>query len=122
MSGRHLLAFLALPALVACSMDRDEFIEKLATVSCEKSEECAPEDFGATFDDVEECTNFYVAFFDLLPDEEDGCNYDEKSAKACLNEAKDATCDEYADYEADSVCDEVFTGDGCTIEYDDTGS
>lgn len=113
------MMLLALPALVACKMERDEFIEKLAQTSCELSEECSPDEFGATFDDTEECVNFYVGFMGLMPDEEDGCNYDAGAARDCLKEAKAATCDDYDD--EIPACDEVFTGDGCELSYDYSG-
>lgn len=104
--------------LGACGVSEEKFQEQYAEKACTLTMECsADESGGFFFDSQEECESFFALALSLGTD---GCDYDKKAAKDCLNALDEATCDNAGD-ELESTCAEVYTGDECGMSGGDTG-
>lgn len=104
---------LSLLFAVACApVTRDNYYERVSEVSCEKSEECQPDEFAASFDDVDQCVDFTLTFLNALGGEDcyDTCDFDSGNAQKCVDSYRSMSCEEVeaGDYAPDSACDEVY--------------
>ncbi|MFZ5476296.1 MAG: hypothetical protein ACOZNI_05920 [Myxococcota bacterium] len=95
----------SLLALAACGPSREAFQEQSVEISCQRTEECAPDEFAMLFDDVDEC----VAFVQLLDQDDcyDDCDYSSATAAKCMSALEDASCDEVMEGEFDD-CEDVY--------------
>lgn len=118
--NRRGLAVMVLVLSSGCAYSREKFTDEYASESCAALFECDESGAGLFFEDEDQCNSFVSALFNMVPGEEDGCEFDSKAAKDCVADIKSMDCDAMVSGESPSSCDEVFTG-SCDIEIDDTG-
>lgn len=121
---------LSLLLVVGCApVTRDNYYERISQVSCQKSEECEPEEFAASFEDVDQCVDFTLTFLNALGGDAcyDTCDFDASAAETCVDSYRSMTCDEVAagDYAPDPACNQVYDCDDvqavqdCLAQYGD---
>ena len=112
MSTFVLLSFLA-------CVTRDNYFDKLATVSCRKAKQCEPEEFAQLFETVNQCEGFYGTFLNLFVGDEclEDCDFDSAKASTCLSSARGTSCKEFSDddFEGDPACEEVYDCDDAEL-------
>ena len=96
------------PLWVGCVTEKN-FGSKYAKTSCEKYEECFPDEFANWYGDMDQCretgedaweqTKGLLSLF---------CDLDYDYAKDCLNDMEDASCDAMLTGVESSACDSFF--------------
>ncbi len=106
---RSLLAGLSL-LLVGCFVDEENFPDKYAKVSCDKFQDCEPDDFDEYYESMAECRDDVVEVWDELEDFLGiFCDLDYDYAGKCIRDMRRASCDDYSDADWSSdACDDFM--------------
>jgi hypothetical protein len=86
----HRALFLIIPALTACSITAEEFVEDFAAQKCANIDACGK--ISETHGTLDEC----ITYYEIVADEQmigDGCAIISDKAKECLNELEDTEGD-----------------------------
>lgn len=96
---------------------QDNYLERTATVFCDRLYECDKSAFEANYSDKKDCVEGLVDDYekaDVCQAEE--CVWDGQAARSCLSDQADASCDDWASLDWGLDCDEVYT-DCDTVDY-----
>lgn len=109
-------AFLGLWLGSGC-VSQDNYLEKTATVFCDRLYECDKSSFEANYSDKKDCVASLVDDYEKADScQAEECVWDGKAAKSCLSDQADASCDDWASLNWGLDCDEVYT-DCDTVDY-----
>ncbi len=100
---------LLLAAMTACFPSEAEFEAALISQTCWILLECSAGDsvYALDFETQEECEAFLAEVSVDYGTYYEGCNYDKRAAKTCLDSYGETTC---ADYEWDAdACESVYS-------------
>lgn len=91
----------------SCGVNKNNFADKYATAYCHMYSECQSAYFNDYYDSVKDCADNFSEYFDSSY--YDTCDFDKKSASACLKLIKSV----------EKSCDfsEVYDDDSCYYVY-----
>ncbi|MFZ5476307.1 MAG: hypothetical protein ACOZNI_05975 [Myxococcota bacterium] len=93
-----------LAVLASCTLpwaDEDEYWERFAKATCERTRECSRGYFDSEWSDVEDCTDDLKDQSEDAADYYDDCEFDDEQADECLTQLREASCEELYEDGAD---------------------
>ncbi len=102
----HVAAFVIF--ISACSVDADNYTNKISTAICQQQKRCDKEWFFKNFGSIGDCVDEYQDYYYSLDHELSRCEFDEQAAKECLDAYSDSCKKAGQDSSHFDVCFDVW--------------
>jgi hypothetical protein len=116
------LAIALCPILGSCSLSENRFVNRWVQLQCTTLSACDPTNFEAEWSTIAYCeTELERAWQEVIDGyEASDCTYYSDAASDCLEDAEDATCEDWESWAwYDAACFHIWQ---CDIPFQDTGT